>query len=348
MKQIGIIGGGAAGYFGAIQIGNLLRNTAQVTLLEKGEEPLTKVKISGGGRCNVTHNLFDPVSLSEKYPRGKKELRAAFERFQPQDTIEWFFKRGVELKKEDDGRMFPTTNQSSTIIDCFQKEANRAKVNIQLGSLVNGIYFEENKWKVITKEKEFYFDKLLVATGSSRKVWEILEKLGHTIEKPVPSLFTFHITDERISELQGLSVPNAEVSIFPKGKSQTGPILITHWGLSGPAILKLSAYEAKTFFDLDYKTKIKINWVYPNTNSEIQNKILETKKEHPAKKISSFSLFHLPSRLWESFLKKLNLSDKRWSEISNAEINFLRDELANGIYEVSGKSIFKEEFVTCG
>lgn len=349
MKQIGIIGGGAAGYFGAIQIGNLLQGAANIILLEKGEQSLSKVRISGGGRCNVTHNLFDPVLLSDKYPRGNKELRAAFSRFQPRDTMDWFLKRGVTLKSEEDGRVFPTTNQSATIIECFQKEARKVHVDIKHNSLVTSIYLEKNKFRVsCSSGQDFLFDNLLLATGSSRKIWDILAILGHTIETPIPSLFTFHIDDDRIKGLQGLSVSSAEVSIFPKGKTQSGPILITHTGLSGPAILKLSAFEAKSFFELDYKTKIKINWISHITANEVASLLQEAKLNYSTKKSSSVSLFGLPSRLWEAFLIKIKIETKRWSEISNKEILQLKDELTSGIYEVTGKSIFKDEFVTCG
>ena len=353
MKQIGILGGGAAGYFGAIQIARLLKGEANIVLLEKGNEPLTKVKISGGGRCNVTHNLFDPVALSEKYPRGSKELRGAFERFQPKDTIKWFESHGVKLKAEADGRMFPITNTSSTILDCLINEAEKEGVKTYLDNPITAIYLDKTNQKKFclldAKEEKHFFDKLLVATGSNRKVWGWLEALGHTIEKPLPSLFTLHIPDSRIKDLPGLSVSNGEIRLLPKGKPQQGPILITHWGLSGPAVLRLSAWEAKSFAECDYKAKVKVNWLGQVTGEEFISRITAIRQESPAKKISANSQFGLASRLWESFLKNGNISlEKRWSEISNVEINRLRDEICSSIYEVDGKSIFKEEFVTCG
>ena len=354
MKQIGILGGGAAGYFGAIQIAKQMKGKANIVLLEKGNEPLAKVKISGGGRCNVTHNLYDPVALSEKYPRGSKELRAAFERFQPKDTVRWFETHGVKLKAEADGRMFPVTNTSSTIIDCLTREAIEAGVEIRLENPITSIYVDntkkENKFCLVDSlEQKQNFDKLLVATGSNRKVWGWLDSLGHTIEKPIPSLFTLHMPDSRIKDLPGLSVPNGEIRLLPKGKPQQGPILITHWGLSGPAVLRLSAWEAKSFADCEYKAKVKVNWLGQVTGEEFLSQITAIKQESPAKKISANSQFGLASRLWESFLRNANISlEKRWSEISNAELNRLREEICSSIYEVDGKSIFKEEFVTCG
>jgi predicted Rossmann fold flavoprotein len=352
MEQIGILGGGAAGYFGAIQIAKLKKENANVILFEKGNEPLTKVKISGGGRCNVTHNLFDPIALSEKYPRGSKELRAAFARFQPRDTIEWFESHGVKLKAEADGRMFPVTNTSSTILECLTQEAEREGVKIYLDNPITAIYLDNtNKKKfclVDVKEEKYFFDKLLVATGSNRKVWGWLEALGHTIEKPVPSLFTLHIPDSRIKDLPGLSVSNGEIHLLPKGKPQQGPILITHWGLSGPAVLRLSAWEAKSLAETNYNAKVQVNWSGLSSD-EFISRITAIRQNSPAKKISANAQIGFASRLWESFLKNANISqEKRWSEISKAEINRLREEICSSKYEVVGKSIFKDEFVTCG
>jgi predicted Rossmann fold flavoprotein len=352
--NIAILGGGAAGYFGAIQIAKLLPGKANIVLLEKAEEPLAKVKISGGGRCNVTHNLFDPVALSEKYPRGAKELRSAFEKFQPRDTVAWFESHGVSLKAEPDGRMFPITNSSSTIIECLTREATKTGVDIRLNTTITSIFVdnskEEGKFCLVDKDdKNLYFDKLLVATGSNRKVWNWLEALGHTIEKPVPSLFTLHIPDPRIKDLPGLSVPNGEIKLLPKGKPQQGPILITHWGLSGPAVLRLSAWEARSFSECDYKANVKVNWLGNTNKEQFISHLIAAKQDSPAKKIATNPQLGLATRLWESFLRNANISlEKRWSEISNAELNRLSEETCNSIYEVNGKSIFKDEFVTAG
>lgn len=347
MKEIGIIGGGAAGYFAAILIGE--KKNYRITLLEKNSEPLGKVKISGGGRCNVTHHLFDPTLLSEKYPRGSKELKYAFEKFQPKDMIEWLEKKSVSLKTESDGRMFPISNSSSTIIQCFQKAAADLGIQVLLNKNIESVTYTESKtFLVKTAEEQFTFDKLLIATGSNKRVWSMLEILGHTIEDAVPSLFTFNIENETLVSLTGLSVPNAEVKIYPKGKSQLGPILITHWGLSGPAVLRLSAWEAKEFAKENYNIKIKINWLGKITSEEFQNLLLKTKKNSSTKKIYSVS-FDFPSRLWIYFLELSKVDpEKQWSSISNSEIHYLKETVTNHILHVTGKGVFKEEFVTCG
>ncbi len=346
MKEIGILGGGAAGYFASILISE--SKNLKITLLEKNSEPLGKVKISGGGRCNVTHHLFDPILLCEKYPRGSKELRYAFEKFQPKDMIEWLEKKSVSLKTESDGRMFPVSNSSSTIIECFQKEAKNSGVNIFLNKNIEKIIYSEKKFILKTESEEFYFDKLLIATGSNKRVWSMLEEMGHKIEKAVPSLFTLNIENENLTSLTGLSVKNAEVKIYPKGKPQTGPILITHWGLSGPAVLRLSAWEAKEFAEENYNLKIKINWLGKTNSEEFQKILLNTKKDHANKKIISIN-FEFPSRLWSYFLNLANIdSEKIWSSISNSEIHSLKEIITNHILDVNGKGVFKEEFVTCG
>ncbi len=347
MSKIGIIGGGAAGYFAAILLGE--KGQKDITLIEKNSEPLGKVKISGGGRCNVTHHLFDPTLLSEKYPRGSKELKYAFEKFQPKDMIEWLEKKSVSLKTESDGRMFPISNSSSTIIDCFQKEAKNLGILVLLNTNIESINLTEAKnFLVKTIDKEFQFDKLLIATGSNKRIWSMLETLGHTIEDVVPSLFTFNIENENLTSLTGLSVPNAEVKIYPKGKSQLGPVLITHWGLSGPAVLRLSAWEAKEFSKENYNLKIKINWLGKISSEEFQNLLLKTKKDFSTKKIYSVS-FDFPSRLWNYFLELSKVdSEKQWSSISNSEIHSLKETITNQILNVTGKGVFKEEFVTCG
>lgn len=345
MEEIGVLGGGAAGYFASILIAE--KGNKKITLLEKNSEPLGKVKISGGGRCNVTHHLFDPILLSEKYPRGSKELRYAFEKFQPKDMIEWLQKKSVELKTESDGRMFPVTNSSSTIIECFQKEAKNSGVKVFLNKNIESILYSEKKFILKTESEEFIFDKLLIATGSGKRVWSMLETLGHKIEKAVPSLFTFHIDDKNLTSLTGLSVKNAEVKIYPKGKPQTGPILITHWGLSGPAVLRLSAWEAKEFEEKNYNLKIKINWL-GISSEEFQKNLINTKKNFANKKIISVN-FDFASRLWMYFLNLANIDpEKIWSSISNSEIHVLKEIITNHILDINGKGVFKEEFVTCG
>ena len=354
MKSVGILGGGAAGFFAAVQLAELAKGSVKITILEKGNEPLAKVKISGGGRCNVTHHLFDPELLSQKYPRGSKELRAAFARFQPKDTIEWFAKRGVRLKTEKDGRMFPETDSSSTIINCFMKEIEHYNISLKLNSPIQSVFVQkdeqEKRFRLTGPEGgELFFDFLLVATGSNRKVWGWMEALGHSIESPVPSLFTLNVPNSRMSSLPGTSVPNAEIKIHPKGKPQNGPLLITHWGFSGPAVLRLSAWEARTLAECEYRTKIRINWTGNYNGEEYISYLQSLRKEFPSRYISSTPTEGFSARLWETFLKNCEISpEKRWSEISNKELNQLREEVTNGIFDIDGKAVFKEEFVTCG
>lgn len=354
MKSVGILGGGAAGFFGAVQLAERIKGSAKITILEKGNEPLTKVKISGGGRCNVTHHLFDPELLSQKYPRGSKELRAAFARFQPKDTIEWFAKRGVRLKTEKDGRMFPETDSSSAIINCFMKEIDHYNISLKLNSPIQSVFLKEaesgSRFKLTGAEGgELFFDFLLIATGSNRKVWGWMEALGHSIEPPVPSLFTLNVPNSRMSSLPGTSVPNAEIRIHPKGKPQNGPLLITHWGFSGPAVLRLSAWEARTLAECEYRTKIRINWTGNYNGEEYISYLQSLRKEFPSRFISSTPSEGFSARLWETFLNNCGISpEKRWSEISNKELSQLREEVTNGIFDIDGKAVFKEEFVTCG
>ena len=250
MKII-IIGGGAAGFFAAITAAEA-NPTASVIVLERGQEVLQKVKISGGGRCNVTHACFMPRELVKNYPRGEKALMSAFSKFSPADTIEWFDRRGVELKTEADGRMFPITNNSQTILDCLWGAAMRADVKILRGYRVEDLQLVDNQWFIKTPLQNFTAHKVMIATGSSTAMWSILERLGHTITPPVPSLFTFNVKDARLKDLLGLSVPNAEISVENTSLKASGPLLITHWGLSGPAILRLSAWGARVLADKKY------------------------------------------------------------------------------------------------
>ncbi|MCB1193166.1 MAG: NAD(P)/FAD-dependent oxidoreductase [Leptospiraceae bacterium] len=349
-----VIGGGAAGFFGALQLAEKIKSKANIVLLEKSKEPLGKVKISGGGRCNVTHNLFDIEELIKKYPRGSKELKYAFQKFQPKDTITWFQKRNVALKAEEDGRMFPTTDSSSTIINCFLSETQKQEINLLLGTGVRSIFLnpdskEERFVLSIDNDTEIKCACILIATGSSKKVWNWLTSLGHTIEPPVPSLFTFSIPNSRYSNLPGISVPKAEVRLLPKGKPQSGPLLITHWGFSGPAILKLSAFEAKNLAESDYKAKIGINWIGDFQTNELFSYFTNLRKDNPSKLIGSISLHPFPSRLFQMFLSNANIPlDKRLAETSNDELSQLSKEITAGEFDMDGKSTFKDEFVTCG
>ncbi|EQA38054.1 flavoprotein family protein [Leptospira inadai serovar Lyme str. 10] len=349
-KKIAVIGGGAAGFFGAIQSRLLSDGHCEVTLLEKSPNVLSKVRISGGGRCNVTHACFDPEELAKRYPRGGKELRHAFESFQPKDTIDWFEHRGVRLKTEADGRMFPITDDSGTIVDCLLQEAKRNGVTIRTKVPVLGIYPRENESKnrflVKWEGGEEEFDKVLLASGSSRKAWDWAKNMGHTIETPAPSLFTFEISDFLIEGLQGLSLPEVEVTLPDFKLKQRGPILITHWGLSGPSVLKLSAWAARELADCEYRTALLVDWIPDRSREEIREILKTLKQKNPSRKPSAHPEFHFASRFWERIWEKVG--DKRWSEISSKEMHEVEETLKRSVLQIEGKGAFKEEFVTCG
>jgi len=347
--RIGIIGGGAAGFFGAITASE---SNAEVTLLEKTGKLLSKVKVSGGGRCNVTHSCFYNNLLVKNYPRGFKELKKAFELFSVKNTIDWYKKRGVELKTEADGRMFPITDNSQTIINCLTSEAINHKVKIITGEAVTSITKKEDLFFVTTSTNNiFTFDKVLVATGGNPKedAYNWLKELGHTIIPPIPSLFTFNITGAKLEGLQGISVPLATVRIAGSKTSQSGPVLITHWGLSGPAILKLSAWEARNLHTLNYSFTIMVNWVTEYTEDSMREKLTQLKKEYSKKIIYANPCFNLPRRFWERLVTLAELTETiRWADLPSKNLNKLLEELIRCSLIVSGKTTFKEEFVTCG
>ncbi|TGK07826.1 NAD(P)/FAD-dependent oxidoreductase [Leptospira semungkisensis] len=351
-KRLVVIGGGAAGFFGAIQTRILSENKIEVSLYEKSPNVLSKVKISGGGRCNVTHSCFEPEELSKRYPRGEKELRRAFEIFQPKDTIRFFETRGVKLKTESDGRMFPVTDDSESILQCLLQEAKRLGIRIRTKAPITGIYTNEDpsrkKFRIQTEEGEEDFDSVLVASGSSRKVWGWLENMGHTIESPVPSLFTFEIQNDLLDGFQGLSISDAELSLQNSKLKQRGPVLFTHWGLSGPAVLKLSAWGARSLFQTEYKENLIIDWIPDLSRQDLRDFLLKKKKENPSRKPGSYSEFDLPSRFWERVWEKALGSDKRWSEVSSKELHEVEETLKRTVLKIQGKGVFKDEFVTCG
>ena len=359
--KVVVIGAGAAGFFGAIAIkenANSQTNTSvQVTVLEAARKPLAKVRISGGGRCNVTHHCFDPAQLVQYYPRGGKALRGAFTRFQPQDTIAWFKSHGVKLKTEADGRMFPTTDDSGTIINCLMTAAEKAGIRLRTGVVVKKIMRlssnREQRFQIELKNGEtLQCDRLLIATGSNPLGYRWAKKLGHTIEPPVPSLFTFNIKDVRLQNLAGISVENTRIRLLGTGKEkleQTGALLITHWGVSGPATLKLSAWGARKLYDNNYHLSLEINWL-PQYNQETLKQFLEQiQSANKRKQIYSYCPVQLPKRLWQSLVNFVKIMpQKTWIEISKKELNKLVLELIHGQYKITGKGIFKEEFVTCG
>lgn len=342
-----IVGGGAAGFFTAINI--VEKNPKlKVAILERGKEVLSKVRVSGGGRCNVTHACFVPNDLVKFYPRGEKELRGPFHQFCSGDTIEWFEKHGVELKIEEDGRMFPISDSSQTIIDCFLTATQKLKIDILTSQSVQSLYKGENYWKVETTNETYSCQKIVMTTGSNPKIWEMLAEIGHSIVPAVPSLFTFNIKDKRIKDLMGLS---AFVSVKVKNTklSASGPLLITHWGMSGPGILRLSAWGARELFDKNYQFVIQVNWLNDLAFEETIEKLKELKQEHSKKAVSKKSPFELPNRLWESLVLASEISEEtKWADLSKNQLTNLAIQLTNGEFQVNGKSTFKEEFVTAG
>ncbi|QIH39254.1 NAD(P)/FAD-dependent oxidoreductase [Flavobacterium sp. Sr18] len=346
-----IVGGGAAGFFTAINI--VEKNPKlKVAILERGAEVLQKVRISGGGRCNVTHACFEPNELVKFYPRGEKELRGPFHQFSSGDTIEWFEKHGVELKIEADGRMFPVSNSSQTIIDCFLKATQKLGIAVLTGQSVQSIFNPEvsgeNFWKIETQTENYLTEKLILATGSNPKVWEMLQNFGHAVVSPVPSLFTFNIKDSRIKELPGVA---AQVTVKVKDTklTSTGPLLITHWGMSGPAILKLSAWGARILHDKNYQFTIYVNWLNDADKEDVEKKLKELKQEHAKKSVSKKSPFELTNRLWESLVLASGIeAETKWADLSKIQLQNLANQLTNGTFQVNGKSTFKEEFVTAG
>ncbi|HEY0092333.1 MAG TPA: NAD(P)/FAD-dependent oxidoreductase [Flavobacterium sp.] len=341
-----IVGGGAAGFFTAINIAEL-NPKLKIAILERGKEVLTKVRVSGGGRCNVTHACFEPKELVKYYPRGEKELRGPFHTFSTGDTIEWFEKHGIELKIEDDGRMFPITDSSQTIIDCFLSATKKLGIQIITGQSLQSI-FKSEIWKLETQNQNLTCEKLVLATGSNTKIWEILEKLGHSIVSPVPSLFTFNIKDPRIKDLPGVSA-NATVKVNGTKLEASGPLLITHWGMSGPGILKLSAWGAMILFEMDYKFTVSVNWINDLDSDEAEQLLKDLKLEHSKKVVSKKSPIELPNRLWESFvLAALIPEDLKWADMNKVQLHNLASQLTNSQFHVNGKSTFKEEFVTAG
>ena len=351
-KKVAIIGGGAAGFFSALTLSELDPN-AEIHLFEKRNQWLSKVKISGGGRCNVTHHCFDPKTLSEKYPRGSKELRAAFHTWQPQDTIDWFARRKVPLKAEADGRMFPTTDDSQTIINCFLEEARKSNIKLKKGHSIDGLRHNSDGSFLlkINGVDEVSFTAVCLALGSlkSTPLEHSLRKLGHSIESLAPSLFAFNVNDTRTYGLSGLSVPNAEVWVDSAKESQKGPLLITHRGMSGPAILKLSAWEARKLQEKNYHFDFSINWLAHISETSIREAFEKHRIENGKKTLKNTVLFDLSRRLWESFLAYANISpETTWSQLSKKRSEALIKELTQGVYQAQGKTTNKDEFVTCG
>ncbi len=348
MKKVIIVGGGAAGYFTAINAKEA-NPDLDITILEKGKEVLQKVKISGGGRCNVTHACFEPKELTKFYPRGEKELLGPFHQFMTGDTFEWFDNKNVPLKIEEDNRVFPEANTSQAIIDCFQNEVDNLGIKVLKNHGVNSVSQQDDKWIIHTKQKQFEADFLVIAAGSSKKVWDLCKTLDHTIIEPVPSLFTFNIKDKRIIDLGGIAVPNAEVKLVGTNLENSGPLLITHWGLSGPAILKLSAFGARILADKNYQYDVKVNWLGQDFDSVLEE-LQNLKKSQPKKQVNLKSPFaDIPRRLWERFVAASEIkTNQNWADLSNKHLNNLTNQLTKGLFNANGRTTFKDEFVTAG
>ena len=348
-KQLHIIGGGAAGFFCAVNAARMDRQL-KVTIIEKSNKLLSKVRISGGGRCNVTHACFDIVEMSKRYPRGQHFVRKAFHQFFTTDTIGWFQERGVQLKTEEDGRMFPVTDSSQTIIDCLLKEASKYGVEILLKSEVRSLVYENGRFQIETSDFRHHTPGILcIASGGYPKssMFDWLKNTGHSIEEPVPSLFTFNLPNHPLTKLMGVSVENAKVKI--EGLEQTGPLLITHWGLSGPAILRLSAWGAKELKIKNYELSIIINWIADHNEETLRKKIIELRNTRASQRIMNKNPFGLPSRLWEFLAEASGIkNDWRWADLPSAEQNKFIKSLCAYECGVKGKTTFKEEFVTAG
>jgi hypothetical protein len=349
--KVAVIGGGAAGFFSAISA-KTHNPDAQVTIYERSDKLLSKVRISGGGRCNVTHHCFKIHELVKFYPRGEKPLKKAFGIFSPTDTISWFNERGVELKTEEDGRMFPVSDSSQTIIDCLMKEVHNLGIGIKMKSAIKTL--KESKNGLIlgfkngeTKEVE----RVVVATGGSPRPegFNWLRELGHNIEEPVPSLFTFNMPDESITKLMGVVAAPLSVKIMGSKLKSEGPLLITHWGMSGPAILKLSSFGARELNEMNYEFKALINWTGEQSEQEIREVLKGVAEAHGKKRIHNVNPFELPGRLWEFLIEKVEVGENMiWQNMGKKNINRMVHILMNDEYSVRGKTTFKEEFVTCG
>ncbi|MEX2230825.1 MAG: NAD(P)/FAD-dependent oxidoreductase [Cyclobacteriaceae bacterium] len=346
-----VIGGGAAGFYGAIQAAEMYPGL-KILILEKSNKLLSKVRVSGGGRCNVTHNCFDPVKLSHHYPRGEKPLRSLFKIYDAKRTVGWFASKGVDLKIEEDGRMFPVSDSSQTVIDCFLREADRLKINIEMGDGVETLEPARGNFKIGKQSGKMYTaTRVLIATGGSPKIeaYHFIEKLGHTVKSPIPSLFTFNDSGKNFADLMGIAVQNAEVRIATTKFKQQGPLLITHWGLSGPAVIKLSAWAAEYLSGVHYNFTALVSWIGPAKEETLREHLGDQKISRSKQKICSNPLFELPQRLWVRLCEMSEIPpEKVWGEIGQKNLNKLLENLSKCPFQIKGKTTFKEEFVTCG
>ncbi|MBI5095625.1 MAG: NAD(P)/FAD-dependent oxidoreductase [Candidatus Hydrogenedentes bacterium] len=348
-----IIGGGAAGFFAAITCAES-NPGLRVALIEKSAQCLAKVRISGGGRCNVTHACFEPTELVRHYPRGAKALRGPYSRFQPRDTMAWFESRGVALKIESDGRVFPVTDQSETIIECLTRAAQQAGVSVHTTTSIRDIRRDSSGsgsgFVATVKDAEpLRCKRLLLATGNGVYGWRWAQELGHTIEEPVPSLFTFTIHDPRLRDLAGVVVDPVCLRLKDANLEQPGPLLITHWGLSGPVVLRLSAWGARILHERGYLMELEVDWAPKRTTEQLRDSISKEKTANARRTIMSHPVEDLPKRLWARLTHAAGIrEDERWADLSKSETVRLVDEIHRGTFQITSKGVFKEEFVTCG
>ena len=349
--DIAIIGGGAAGFFAAITCAEA-NPACRVTIFERGKAVLEKVRISGGGRCNVTHACFDARELVKNYPRGSRELLGPFMQFGPEQTVDWFARRGVSLKTEADGRMFPVSDDSQTIIDCLLRAAQRAGVQVRTGTRVEKVEpLPSGMWHITLAgaQEPAVFSKIMIATGSNPAVWDMLHALGHSLVPPVPSLFTFNTKDTRLRDLSGVSVPDASLRIPGTKLSAEGPLLVTHWGLSGPAVLRISAWGARELHGLEYRFPLEINFLGKTGSLEAGEELQRLKTEQGKKQVASNAQFSLPQRLWQSLADAAGIpAERRWADLDKKQLTGLTAQLTAAVFQIAGKSTFKEEFVTAG
>lgn len=350
--KVAIVGGGAAGFFAAIHV-KINYPDATVVIFEKSDKLLSKVKISGGGRCNVTNGCNSIATLSKAYPRGEKQLKKAFARFSTKDTMEWFESRGVELVIQPDDCVFPASQNSQTIIDCFLSEVKKRGIEIRIESPIVELITRNDETIQLTlrNDEKFLADKVIVTTGGSPKKAGLdwLEKLGHSIVTPVPSLFTFNMPHEAIRELMGVVVEKTITKIQGTKLRSDGPLLITHWGMSGPSILKLSAFGARVLSENNYKFIVQVNWVNEQNVNAVESELIKVISDHGQKLVHNIRPYYLPDRLWRFLVEKAGISaDRKWDELGKKGLNKITNLLTNDLYNVEGKTTFKEEFVTCG
>ncbi|HQD10073.1 MAG TPA: NAD(P)/FAD-dependent oxidoreductase [Flavihumibacter sp.] len=349
-KTLLVIGGGAAGFFCAVNAARM-DASLRVILLEKTNKLLSKVRVSGGGRCNVTHACFRVSELVKKYPRGEKFLQKSFTAFSPADTMHWFEERGVPLKTETDGRVFPVSDDSAAIVNCLLAEADRYKVDLRMGEEVKSIQRQPGHWEITSSKASYTADCIFVATGGFPKAEQFnwLTALGHTIEKPVPSLYTFNLPRHSITTLMGLVAPDALVKIAGTKLVERGPLLVTHWGMSGPVILRLSAWGARELAAKNWHFEIVVNWTPTYNENSLRLFLQEYRQQRGAQKIRNKNPFELPQRLWEWLLAEAAIdAELRWADLPAKAQNLLAKQLTGASFSVQGKTTFKEEFVTAG